>query len=70
MLPAQLKDPISSFLTEVEKAFTVQAKREGRTEEILAEKLLVENEYEVDSRYSVEECLGDMMRVIVQARLK
>jgi len=28
---------------------------------------LVEDHYEVDERYSVEECLGDMFRVLVLA---
>jgi hypothetical protein len=30
--------------------------------------MLVEDHYEVDPRYSVEECLGDMQRVIVNAK--
>jgi hypothetical protein len=31
---------------------------------------LVEDSYEVDTRYSVEECLTDMMKVYVHAYLK
>ena len=27
----------------------------------------MEDQYEVDERYSVEECLGDMMRVMIRA---
>jgi len=36
-------------------------------EKIKCDQLLVEDHYEVDERYSVEECLGDMFRVLVVA---
>ena len=64
MVPAKPKDTVSSFLKEVEKV--AQSKLEGVTN-IHCQRLLVEDHYEVDARYSVEECLGDMMRVMVVA---
>lgn len=66
MVPAQLKDPLSLFLNEVETSY---ARQQNGKEHIKCTKLMVEDHYEVDCRYSVEECLGDMMKCYIYAEL-
>ena len=63
MVPAKPKDTISNFLNDVAQAYYVK----NPEEKIKCDQLLVEDHYEVDERYSVEECLGDMFRVLVIA---
>ena len=67
MVPAQVKDPISSFLSVVEETYAHQFSKEAP---VKCEKLLVEDNYEVDVRYSIEDCLSDMMKVTVSASLQ
>ena len=62
MVHGKPRDTITQFLRNVEKVYKNRA---GNKEEVKCIKLLVEDHYEVDEQYSVEECLGDMMRVIV-----
>ncbi len=64
MVPAKPKDTIGHFLTEVARSYHI--KHAPKT--IKCTQLLVEDQYEVDERYSCEECLGDMLRVIVLAQ--
>lgn len=66
MVPAQVKDPLSQFLKEVESSYASRFPNEH----IHCQKILVEDHYEVDTRYSVYECLSDMMKVFVIASLK
>lgn len=58
MVPARLRDTIQAFLREVERLVA------GRVA-LGAPRLFVEDLYEVDSRFSVEETLGDLQRVVV-----
>ena len=63
MVPAKPRDTIHTFLNDVAAAYHLK----NPCEEIKCEQLLVEDHYEVDERYSVEECLGDMFRVLITA---
>lgn len=63
MVPAQLNDPLSLFLVEIEQVYA----RKVPNERIRCLKLMVEDHYEVDPRFSVGESLGDMMKVQVEA---
>ncbi len=65
MVPAKTKDSIKTLLKEIEKAYALK----NNEENIKCDQLLVEDHYEVDTRYSVQECLGDMMKVFVIATL-
>ena len=58
MVPARLRDTIQAFLREVERLVA------GRVT-LGAPRLFVEDLYEVDPRFSVEESLGDLQRVVV-----
>ncbi|CDW84909.1 UNKNOWN [Stylonychia lemnae] len=66
MLPASLKEPLSNFLDEVEITY---ASKNNQREKIKCMKLMVEDNYEVDCRFSVEECLADMMKIFIFAEL-
>ncbi len=61
MVPAKPRDTITQFLREVERAAAL------KTMNVRCQQVLVEDHYEIDERYSVEECLGDMQRVLVIA---
>lgn len=63
MVPAKPRDTIHTFLNDVAVAYHLK----NPDEKIKCEQLLVEDHYEVDERYSVEECLGDMFRVLITA---
>lgn len=63
MVPAKPKDTILTFLNDVTQAYH----QKNPNDKIKCDQLLVEDHYEVDERYSVEECLGDMFRVLVIA---
>lgn len=64
MVPAKPRDTIEAFLAQLQGLFAV---RNPAATPIKCQTLFVEDHYEVDPRYSVEECLGDMMRVVVTA---
>ena len=68
MVPAKPRDTIAQFLKEVERVYMSKQTGSSAAESIKCEQLFVEDHYEVDERYSVEECLGDMFRVIVVAK--
>jgi hypothetical protein len=65
MVPAMPRDTIESFLSQLQTLFST---RNPSQAPIKCEALFVEDHYEVDPRFSVEECLGDMMRVVVTAK--
>lgn len=58
MVPARPRDTIEAFLEQVARASRIP---------VVCDRLLIEESYQVDPRYSVEECLGDMMKVLVHA---
>lgn len=58
MVPARPRDTIAQFLREVERLVAGRAA-------LKAPRLFVEDLYEVDPRFSVEECLADLQRVVV-----
>ena len=62
MVPAKPRDTIAQFLAEVERIYL-----QKHQVAIKCAYLLVEDSYEVDERFSVEECLGDMFPVTVIA---
>ena len=68
MVPARPKDPISTVLADVEQAIITRGHLPAHFGKAKCDRMLVEDHYEVDSRFSVEECLSDMMRVLILAQ--
>jgi hypothetical protein len=64
MVPAKPRDTIAQFLAEVERVY-----HQKHLVAIKCTQVLVEDSYEIDERYSVEECLGDMFPVTVVATI-
>lgn len=64
MVSAKPRDPISLFFKDVERSYKAKC---PTLPEIKCEKLLIEDHYEVDEKSTVEETLGDMMRVQIIA---
>jgi hypothetical protein len=64
MVPAKPRDTIAQFLAEVERVY-----HQKHLVSIKCTQVLVEDSYEIDERYSVEECLGDMFPVTVVASI-
>jgi hypothetical protein len=64
MVPAKPRDTIAQFLAEVERVY-----HQRHLVTIKCTQVLVEDSYEIDERYSVEECLGDMFPVTVVASI-
>lgn len=68
MVPALPKDPISRVLTDVEKAIMAKGHLPAHFGKAKCDRMLVEDHYEIDPRFSVEECLSDMMKVMILAQ--
>jgi hypothetical protein len=66
MIPSAVSITIKELLINIEKNYT---KSHPTDSSIDCYKLLVEDHYEVDQRYSIGECLGDFMKVTVVSRV-
>ena len=64
MVPAKPRDTIAQFLGEVERVY-----QHKHLVSIKCTQVLVEDSYEIDERFSVEECLGDMFPVTIVASI-
>ena len=63
MVPAKPRDTIAQFLSEVERIYLQKHQTTIKTTQVL-----IEDSYEVDERFSVEEWFGDMFPVTVLAK--
>jgi hypothetical protein len=64
MVVAKVKDPINAILRQIEESFALK-----HHQTIKCTGLFIVDHYEVETSYTVEESLGDLMNVQVHAHL-